>query len=99
MLEKEVEKYLKTNIERIGGKCLKFNSPGNNGVPDRLVLLPGSVSFFVELKRPGEKPRKLQEKVIRDFRSLGHTVFVISSKEGVDLMFESLKSIGLIEYD
>lgn len=97
MLEKEVEKYLKTNIERIGGKCLKFVSPGNNGVPDRLVLLSGGRSFFVEVKRPGEKPRKLQEKVIRDLKGMGHAVHVVDSKEEVADLIEYLKYVGCVQ--
>lgn len=39
MREKEIESYLRDRIRRIGGKAYKFVSPGNNGVPDRLVCL------------------------------------------------------------
>lgn len=88
MLERDVEAYLKKSIERIGGKCLKFVSPGNNGVPDRLVLLSGGRSFFVEVKRPGEKPRKLQEKAMRELWELEHHVFVVDSKAKVDELID-----------
>ncbi|GAK08987.1 VRR-NUC domain-containing protein [Geomicrobium sp. JCM 19038] len=53
-------------------------------MPDRIVLLPGNVTIFVELKAPGKKPSKLQEATHRRIRNLGHEVLVIDSKEGVD---------------
>jgi hypothetical protein len=48
-----------------------------------MVLLPGERVFFAELKRPGEKPRKLQGAVHRMLRKLGFRVYVIDSKDGV----------------
>ena len=41
ILEKDIEKYLRDEIKKVGGIAYKFVSPGNSGVPDRLVLLPG----------------------------------------------------------
>ncbi len=61
-LEKDVEKHFKAIVEDAGGEFLKFVSPGHAGVPDRIVLLPGGRIIFVEFKRPGEKPRLLQQK-------------------------------------
>lgn len=86
--EKSVEQYLKTNIERLGGKCLKFVSPGMNGVPDRICVMPKGRQFYVEVKKPGEKPTKLQQKIHRDFRDLGHMVSVVDSKAAVNLLIE-----------
>lgn len=86
MRESEVENYLKRNIERTGGMCLKFESPGFSGVPDRLCLMPNGKHFFVELKAPGKKVRPLQAKVIRMIRELQHPVHVADSKEEVDLL-------------
>ena len=60
MREKDIEKYLRDRIREIGGKAYKFVSPGNNGVPDRLVCLPGGRVVFVELKAPGQGPRPVQ---------------------------------------
>ncbi|OLN21890.1 hypothetical protein BTO30_12390 [Domibacillus antri] len=84
MRERDVESYLKTNIERIGGMCLKFVSPGKSGVPDRICLLPNGRQFFVELKAPGKKLTALQRKVKKQFMQLGHTVFVADCKKEVD---------------
>ena len=84
MLEREIEAYLVRRVAQRGGKAYKFVSPGNAGVPDRLVVMPGGEMFFVELKATGEKPRPLQVAQIRKLETLGCQVYVVDSKEGVD---------------
>lgn len=84
MREQDIEIYLRNQIKAIGGRAYKFVSPGNAGVPDRLVLLPGGRTVFVELKAPGRKPTSLQEVQHKRIRALGHSVFVIDSKQKVD---------------
>jgi hypothetical protein len=49
------------------------------GLPDRLIILPGGVIYFVEFKAPGQTPRKIQQYVITKLRNLGATVYVIDS--------------------
>ena len=41
MREKEIEKILVTGVKKLGGRAYKCASPGNDGVPDRIVILPG----------------------------------------------------------
>ena len=77
MRESEIESRLRTEAKRMGGMAVKFTSPGLDGVPDRIVLLPGRKIAFVELKAPGKKPRPLQEKRMRQLMSLGFPVYVI----------------------
>lgn len=84
MREKEIETYLRERIRGIGGIAFKFVSPGNDGVPDRLVCLPSGRAIFVELKAPGQKPRPLQIHQIGRLKQLGFRVEVIDSKEQVD---------------
>lgn len=84
MREKEIEKYLRDAVRKIGGRAYKFVSPGNNGVPDRVVCLPKGVTAFVELKAPGKTPRPNQELQLGFLMSLSQNVFVIDSKEMVD---------------
>lgn len=50
MRESEVEKILVCGIRKLGGWAYKWVSPGNDGVPDRIVILPGQRPIFVELK-------------------------------------------------
>lgn len=82
--ERDIEKYLRDEIRKAGGRAYKFVSPGNNGVPDRIVILPGGKIIFVELKAPGNKPTALQAAQITKLKALGCSVYVIDSKPGVD---------------
>jgi len=84
MRERVIEGYLRDRVKELGGLTYKFVSPGNAGVPDRIVLLPGGFVMFVELKAPGKKPSKMQRFQMNRIKNLGHNVGVIDSKELVD---------------
>ena len=60
MREKQIEHKLVKAVKAEGGMCPKLVSPGTDGMPDRMVLLPEARIGFVEVKAPGEKPRPLQ---------------------------------------
>lgn len=92
MRENEIEKYLVHRARELGGRALKFVSPGYAGAPDRLVLLPGDRSGFLELKAPGGKHRKEQQHRIRQLQKLGCLVGVADSKEAVDKFLDTLSS-------
>lgn len=77
MREKQVEQKLVKAVKAAGGICPKLISPGMDGMPDRMVLLPGCRIGFVEVKAPGQKPRPLQEQRHRTLRRLGFPVFVM----------------------
>lgn len=62
MREKDIEQMLTREVRKRNGLALKFTSPGVNGVPDRMVLLPGGRIAFTELKAPGRKMRPIQIK-------------------------------------
>lgn len=76
-LESSIERQLKRTVEGLEDKimCLKFESPGMSGVPDRVILLPGGHTVFVELKQPGKHERARQEYVQQKIRDAGFTVF------------------------
>jgi hypothetical protein len=86
-LEKQVEGYLVKKVKEAGGIAAKWVSPGRSGVPDRIVFRPGGKIIFVELKRPGEKPTPLQNRIIEILRGLGADVRVVDSMEKVDEIF------------
>ena len=88
--EKSIERYLFDRVRQAGGVCLKYSNPNMDGYPDRVALLPGGVSVWVELKSRGRKPTKLQMLRIESLRLMGHRVYVIDSREGVDLMLGEL---------
>lgn len=92
--EFKVENYLLKEVEKIGGKCYKWVSPGHDGVPDRIVMFMGCV-IFVETKRPGGKPRKLQKKRLEELQLQGMNTSVVDSKESVDSVVAYLVSKGL----
>lgn len=77
MNEKEVEQRLVTAVKEAGGWCPKFISPGTDGMPDRIILMPGGHIAFVEVKAPGKKPKKLQIRRHVLLRHLGFLVFVL----------------------
>ena len=81
MREKVIEDKLKKAVKEKGGFCLKFVSPGFDGVPDRIILMPGGIMAFAELKAPGKKLRPLQERRKRQLEALGFLVFCIDNTE------------------
>lgn len=83
MKEQEIERCLSAAVKKMGGMAVKFVSPGLDGVPDRIVLLPGRKIAFVELKAPGKKPRPLQGKRKRQLEALGFPVYVIDGAEQI----------------
>lgn len=87
--EETVETYLRNQAEKLGFLCYKFTSPGNNGVPDRILVGHGK-TFFIETKAPGEVPRKLQQKVINKINTHGGQAFVAASKEAVDEILNTM---------
>lgn len=91
MTEKKIEQYLRDQVKTIGGKAYKFVSPGNDGVPDRLVILPGGRIAFVETKAPGKESTSLQKKKQKELRNMGCIVF--SDVDSKDLVDEILKRI------
>ena len=90
MRERDVEQKLRSEVEKRGGRCFKFLS-SVSGVPDRLLLLPGGLVVFVELKKEGEKPRKLQEVQMRKIRELGFRVRVVDSEQGIQELMREIE--------
>lgn len=77
MKEKEIEKRLAAGVKSLGGKAYKWVSPGNNGVPDRIVILPGKEPIFVELKTESGSLTALQKVQISRLKDLGQDVRVL----------------------
>lgn len=91
MLEKNLEKYFVSEIKKFGGLCYKFVSPGNSGVPDRIVVLPG-VIHFVELKTERGVVSSLQKRQIKKLNDLGQRTWVLYGFEDVEKFINVLKS-------
>lgn len=84
MREKDIETVLVREVKRMGGRAYKWTSPGNDGVPDRIVILPNRNPIFVELKTEKGKLSELQRVQIRRLRELGQDVRVLYGLEAVE---------------
>ena len=90
-LEKEVELCLRREVEKRGGRCVKFLPDYARGWPDRLVLLPGGVLAWVELKRPrGGYVSPSQRVAHETLRRLGQRVEIVLTKERARELVEEL---------
>ncbi|MGN7268901.1 VRR-NUC domain-containing protein [Bacillus licheniformis] len=92
MLEKYIEKKLVAEVKKMEGIAAKFVSPGLNGMPDRIVLLPHGKMAFIELKAPGKKPRPLQIRRIRQLQKLGFTCYVIDDVKQIGGVLGEIQS-------
>jgi len=80
---------LVTKIKSIGGKAVKMVPTFGNGIPDRQVLYKGR-TIFVELKKEGEKPAKLQVAFMKELNKHGFETRVIDTKEQVNRLISDL---------
>lgn len=92
MLEKEIEKQLVQQVQVLDGWCLKLTSPSVVGLPDRMILLPHGRVAFVEIKRPGQKPRPIQVRRIKQLQELGCTVYVLDDVKEIPKIIEEVMS-------
>lgn len=88
--EKTLEARLVREIEARGGMALKYTSQFHRGIPDRICLLPGGLSIFVELKSTGKKPTKLQQHAIQQLNDIGHPAVVVDSTESLNSLLAIL---------
>ena len=77
MREKQVEKILVDGVRVLGGVAYKFVSPGNDGVPDRIVVLPYCRPAFVELKTEAGRLSPRQKVQIERLDKMGQPVYVL----------------------
>lgn len=92
MREREIESALVASVRKKHGLALKLISPGFDGVPDRLILFSDGRVGFIELKKPGQKMRPLQEKRKRQLEGLGFLVFCVDSKDQIEEVLHAIQS-------
>lgn len=92
MREKAIEGKLVQMVKATGGIAPKFVSPSFDGMPDRIVLLPGGHIGFVEVKAPGEKPRPLQLSRHGLLRRLGFKVYVLDNEQQIGGLLDEIRA-------
>ena len=90
MKEKDIEQKIVAAVKKHGGICPKWVSPGYDGVPDRIAILPMARIAFIEVKAPGKKPRPLQKARHKQLRHFGFKVYVIDSEDQIDGMLDEI---------
>lgn len=88
MKEAEIEKILVCEVKKLGGIAYKWVSPGNDGVPDRIVVFPDQRPVFVELKTDKGRLTALQKVQIRRLEKLGQEVKIIYGLDGLSQFFQ-----------
>lgn len=92
MLEKEFESKMTDIVKSLGGLCVKFESPGNTGVPDRLVIGTHGNIYFVEMKRPSQSRTAAKQNYWKDkLTKHGCKSFIIHNEEELDKFLRLLK--------
>lgn len=91
-LEQKIEKKLAREVRNHGGLCLKFTSPGTAGMPDRLIIMPGGHTAFIEVKAPGQKPRPLQKHRLQQLQQLGATTYVLDNPHHITEIINEIRS-------
>lgn len=90
MKESSIEARLVREVKKRGGLCYKFTSPGSPGVPDRIIILPGGVTVYVELKTEIGRLAKIQKWQIEELRKRGALVRVL---KGMDQVLAFLEEV------
>ena len=90
MKESTIEARLVREVRKRGGLCYKFTSPGSPGVPDRIVILPGGTTVYVELKTEVGRLANIQKWQIEELRKRGAVVRVL---KGMDQVLAFLEEV------
>lgn len=89
--EGRIQAYAMAEFKKLGGLVRKIRYEGRNGCPDLLIILPGGLVVFVEVKkdeRTGPDPHQAREH--ERMRQRGALVYTVGSKEQVDKLVAEL---------
>ena len=91
-LEQDIENKFARYVIQEGNECIKLNWRGRRHWPDRLIVLEYGQCFYIEFKRPGEKPRKAQVYLHDLLRRKGHRVYVCESFDAAKEIYQEEKA-------
>jgi len=90
--EAKVEQYLNQQVTLLGGITRKWVSPGHDGVPDRICILPLGIIYFVEVKTLSGKTTVRQERELDELKRLGCHTAVVYGTDGVNDLIKKMKA-------
>lgn len=80
MTEQKIQAKLIKQLEADGYYVVKLSVTNKPGIPDLIAIPKDSDAEFYEVKRPGKKPRPLQEYRIKELKKHGLKVYVYDGK-------------------
>lgn len=92
MKESSIEAKLVRMVRAKGGLCYKFVSPGNPGVPDRIVITPAGRTIYVELKTEVGRLAAVQKWQQEEMRKRGAEVRTLKGLDQVRTFVEEVFS-------
>ena len=95
MLERKVEKKLTDGVRKLGGKAYKFVSPGNVGVPDRIIVWPDGKIEFVEIKSENGRLSKMQTAQINRLQEMTCDVHILYGADAVSAYLQARAANGI----
>ncbi|WP_294856424.1 VRR-NUC domain-containing protein [uncultured Oscillibacter sp.] len=90
MKESAIEAKLVRMVRDRGGLCYKFVSPGNPGVPDRIVITPDGKTIYAELKTEAGRLAAIQKWQISEMQKRGMDVRVLKGLPDVKAFVEEV---------
>lgn len=87
--ENKVEKYLQSEVQRLGGFTRKVTYQGRAGAPDQWAFFPGGNLLIVECKAEDGIVDALQQHEINTLRSSNFNAVIAYTKADVDNILTS----------
>lgn len=92
--ESDIERKLKKSIENLGGLAWKWVSPGQVGVPDRIIMVGGQI-YLVELKTETGRLSPIQIATHNKIRKAGCNPITLYGMMDVERFVEEIKQYGV----
>jgi hypothetical protein len=87
----KLQEALKKAVQQSGGQYRKMRWEGRRGCPDCLIWWTWPRAALVEVKAPGDRYSKLQEREVARMRRDGWPVYTVSSLEDVLLVVTEVR--------